>query len=44
MAIMLEECSNEEQRSAVLFLWAKELNARNVHKNISYYRWEAFVA
>jgi hypothetical protein len=30
----LLECITEEQRSAVTFLWAKGLNARDIHKEI----------
>jgi hypothetical protein len=31
-ATMLEECTNEDQRSLVRFLWAKGLNAKDIHK------------
>jgi hypothetical protein len=34
MATVLEECSNEEQSSIVRFLWAKGLNAKDIHKEI----------
>jgi hypothetical protein len=34
MAIVLEECITEEQRSVVLFLWAKGLNATDIHKEM----------
>jgi hypothetical protein len=34
MATMLEECTTEEQRSVVRFLWAKGLNAKDIHKEI----------
>jgi hypothetical protein len=34
MATVLEQCINEEQLSAVLFLWAKGLNAENIHKEM----------
>jgi hypothetical protein len=34
MATVLEDCSNEEQRSVVRFLWAKELDAKDIHKEI----------
>jgi hypothetical protein len=34
MATMLEEYTTEEQRSVVRFLWAKELNAKDVHKEM----------
>jgi hypothetical protein len=32
MATVLEECTTEEQRSVVLFLWAKGLKAKDIHK------------
>jgi hypothetical protein len=32
MATMLQECNTEEQYSVVCFLWAKGLNAKDVHK------------
>jgi hypothetical protein len=32
MATVLEECIPEEQRSAVRFMWAKGLNAEDIHK------------
>jgi hypothetical protein len=32
MATVHEECSTEEQRSVVRFLWAKGLNAKDIHK------------
>jgi hypothetical protein len=34
MATVLEECITEEQRSVVRFLWAKGLNANNIHKEM----------
>jgi hypothetical protein len=35
MATVLEECTIEEQRSLIRFiLWAKELNAKNIHKEM----------
>jgi hypothetical protein len=34
MAIVLEECPNEEQRSIVRFLWAKVLNANIIRKEM----------
>jgi hypothetical protein len=34
MATMLEEYTIEEQRSVVRFLWAKELNAKEIHKEM----------
>jgi hypothetical protein len=34
MAIVLEERTTEEQRSAVRFLWAKELNVKAIHKEM----------
>jgi hypothetical protein len=32
MAIVLEGYTNEEQRSVVRFLWAKRLDAKDIHK------------
>jgi hypothetical protein len=32
MATVLEGCTIEEQRSIVLFLWAKGLNAKDIYK------------
>jgi hypothetical protein len=34
MATMLEECTTEEQCSIVHVLWAKGLNAKDIHKEI----------
>jgi hypothetical protein len=34
MATVLEECTAEEQHSIVCFLWAKGLNAKDIHKEI----------
>jgi hypothetical protein len=34
MVTVLEECTNEEQRSVVRFLWAKGLNAKDIHKEM----------
>jgi hypothetical protein len=34
MMTVLEECSTEEQRSVVGFLWAKGLKAKDIHKEI----------
>jgi hypothetical protein len=34
VATVLEECNAEEQRSLVRFLWAKGLNAKDIHKEI----------
>jgi hypothetical protein len=34
MATVLEECATEEQRYLVRFLWAKGLNAKNIHKEM----------
>jgi hypothetical protein len=34
MVTVLEECSTEEQRSVVRFLWAKGLNAKHIHKEM----------
>jgi hypothetical protein len=35
MATVLEECTIEEQRSVVRFLWAKGLNTKDIHTEIS---------
>jgi hypothetical protein len=32
MATVLEECNTEEQHSVVRFLWAKGLDAKDIHK------------
>jgi hypothetical protein len=35
MVAMLEKCTNEEQQNAAVhFLWAKGLNAKDIHKEI----------
>jgi hypothetical protein len=34
MAIVVKECTKEEQCSVVRFLWAKGLNRRDIHKEI----------
>jgi hypothetical protein len=34
MATVLKECTTEEQRSVVCFLWAKGLNEKDIHKEI----------
>jgi hypothetical protein len=34
MATVLEECNTQEQRSVVCTLWAKGLNAMDIHKEI----------
>jgi hypothetical protein len=31
---VLEECSTKEQRSVLVFLWAKGLSAKNIHKEM----------
>jgi hypothetical protein len=33
-ATVLEECTTEEQRSLVRFLWAKRLNAEDIHREM----------
>jgi hypothetical protein len=33
-AILLEEYTTEKQRSVVSLIWAKELNAKDIHKEI----------
>jgi hypothetical protein len=35
MATVLDECTTEERRSVVRFLWAKGLNAEDIHKEMS---------
>jgi hypothetical protein len=35
MATVLEEYTTEKQRSAVRFLWAKELYVKDIHNEIS---------
>jgi hypothetical protein len=34
MATVLEDCTTEEQRSVVRFLWAKGLNAKDILKAV----------
>jgi hypothetical protein len=34
MATVLEECNTDKQHSVVHFLWAKGLNAKNIHKEM----------
>jgi hypothetical protein len=34
MAIMLSECTTKEQHTVVSFLWAKGLNAKDIHKEM----------
>jgi hypothetical protein len=34
MVTVLEECSTEEQHSVIRFLWAKGLNAEDIHKEM----------
>jgi hypothetical protein len=34
MAIVLGECTNEQQYSVVRFLWAKGLSATNIYKEM----------
>jgi hypothetical protein len=34
MATILEECTIEEQRSVVRFLWTNGLNVKHTHKDI----------
>jgi hypothetical protein len=34
MATMLEQCTTEEGNSVVRFLWAKGLNAKDIHKEM----------
>jgi hypothetical protein len=48
MATVLEEYTTEDQRSVVLLLWEKWLNAKDIHKEIflagSAYRLKRFTA
>jgi hypothetical protein len=34
METVLEDCTTEEQRSLVRFLWAKGLNVEDIHKDM----------
>jgi hypothetical protein len=34
MTTVLEECTTEEQRSFVRFLWTKKLDAKDIHKEM----------
>jgi hypothetical protein len=34
MATVLEDCTTEEHRSVVRFLWAKGFNANDIHKEM----------
>jgi hypothetical protein len=34
MATVLEECATKEQSCGVCFLWAKELDAKDIHKEL----------
>jgi hypothetical protein len=34
MVTVLEECSTKKQNSVVRFLWPKELNAKDIHKEM----------
>jgi hypothetical protein len=34
MATVLKVCTTEEQRSVVRLMWAKELNVKDIHKEI----------
>jgi hypothetical protein len=34
MVTMLEECTIKEQHSVVFFLWAKGLNAEDIHREM----------
>jgi hypothetical protein len=45
MATMLEEFTTKKQSSVASFLSAKELNAKDIHKEFFFcLRWEVFVA
>jgi hypothetical protein len=39
MATMLEECNAEQQYSVVRFLWAKGLNAHDIHIEMFFCLW-----
>jgi hypothetical protein len=41
---VLENCTTEEQRSVLLFLWTKRLNAKDIHEQIFCLRWEVFAS
>jgi hypothetical protein len=43
MAIVLENCTNEEQHSVVRFSWTEGLTAKDIHEEISSLRWKVFV-
>jgi hypothetical protein len=34
MATVLEDCTTKDKRSVVHFLWAKGLNAKDIHKEM----------
>jgi hypothetical protein len=34
MTTLLEGCTTKEQRSVVRFMWAKELNAKDIYKEM----------
>jgi hypothetical protein len=36
MVTVLEECTTKDQNSVVLFLWAKGLSAKDIHKEMFY--------
>jgi hypothetical protein len=38
MVIVLDECTIKEQRYVMRFLWAKGLNAKDIHKNMFLFR------
>jgi hypothetical protein len=45
MATMLEDSTTEEQRSVVRFLWAKGLDAKDIHKPLeAVHNWVADVS
>jgi hypothetical protein len=45
MTTVLEECTTEDQRSVVPLLWAKGLNAKDIHiEMFSCLRWKVFIA
>jgi hypothetical protein len=46
MATVFKGCTTKEQRSVVHFLWAKGINAKDIHKEMYIFclQWEVFVA
>jgi hypothetical protein len=40
---MTEDCTTQDQRSVVRFLWARGLNAKDIHKECFLFMGEVFV-